>query len=147
MPFLYQWKLQFTASAIFWAFFNMEFLCLSQKCNLRIKNKTSFCLVFQVSICLQRGVWPARRSCLSSKNCILRQIPRLLKNSSVILPSCSFYNSTVFSPLFFILPLAFEGEKKKKERKWKRKKSKSQEILKYIFILSFMSLPNFCRNW
>lgn len=91
------------------------------------KNKTFFCLFFQVSICLQRGIWPAHRNFLSSKNCILRQIPSLLKNSSVILPSCLFCNSTVFFPplslfiFFLIMPLAFEGEKK---GNWKERKTK-----------------------
>lgn len=86
-------------------FLKKGYLSLSQKVTSGLyKNKTFFCLFFQVSICLQRGIWPAHRNFLSSQNCILRQIPSLLKNSCVILPSCLFCNSTVF---FLSLSLLF----------------------------------------
>lgn len=83
--------------------FNLSLIKGTYPCHNKVtlglyKNKTFFCLFFQVSIRLHWGIWPAHRSFLSSKNCILRQIPSLLKNSCVILPSCLFCNSTVFPP-------------------------------------------------
>lgn len=100
------------------------------------------------------GNLASSQSRLSSKNCILRQIPSLLKNSFVILPSCLFCSSTVLLPfypsLLLILLLSFE-EKKKEEMV---KKEKTQLIPKYVFILGFsvlqkkpLLLPNCYRNW
>lgn len=99
------------------------------------------------------GNLASSQSRLSSKNCILRQIPSLLKNSFVILPSCLFCSSTVFLAFYLsllILLLDFEGKKKEEILK----KEKTEWILKNAFILGFsvsqkkpVSLPNCHRNW